>query len=244
MFEQTTAEAGVAALTATHVVIAALILTVAVLAGFVVVLRRNMRIKLGPLVIEPVIKQDNGETTGPYPLPGLATDETEPFDLAEIAEAMRASETLRAIEALRAAEAKLALENLAKSRSDAKSSVRSIRMNVCPLCILYEVTGSAPKCHVIPSDIRTIRMGRALEVELRTSQPNVSQHHFQIDVKPQGTTGRWAGYDVRIKDCNSRNGTWVNGKRVEGEAVKLVDGDIIEAASVRYLFYFVLRGDG
>jgi pSer/pThr/pTyr-binding forkhead associated (FHA) protein len=47
-----------------------------------------------------------------------------------------------------------------------------------------------------------------------------------------------------LEDCGSRNGTWVNGVRVADNAtIALADGDIIEAASARYLFYFVLRVD-
>jgi len=248
MFEQSAPHLLSAASTPTDIVIIAVLAAIIVILGVAVaLLRRTSRVQIGPLVIEPspaFAPRDNGETTGPYPLPGLATDETEPFDLAEINDAMKASETLRAIKALRAAEAQLAAENLAKAKAREQNTVRTIRMGVCPLCILYEITGNSPKAHLIPSDMRTVDVGRSLSGQIRSSQPNVSQRHFRLKISPRGTPGRWAGYVVEIEDCDSRNGTWVNGTRVEsGTRLQLNDGDIIEAASVRYLFYFVLRGD-
>jgi hypothetical protein len=237
MFEQS--HAVVLLSGSTHVAITvALALLVAVLGVLVALLRRDARIQLGPFVIEPVAR-DTGETTGPYRTIGSAGEETEPFDLAEISKAMTQSETLRAIEALRAVEAKLAKDNLAQARG---GGVRTVRMAVCPLCILYEVTGNSPKCHVIPSDMRTVEVGRAPDGDIHSNQPNVSHRHFRLLIQPRGTHGRWAGYDVRLEDCGSRNGTWVNGVRVADNAtITLTDGDIIEAASARYLFYFVLR---
>lgn len=241
MFEQPILHVLSAASVAPTAAIVALGVLVVVLSVLVALMRRRVRIKLGPLVIEPSIRE--GETTGPYPSLGLTMEETEPFDLAEINEAMKASETLRAIEALRAVEAKVAQENLSTSRMGGRSSVRSFSMAVCPLCILYEVTGNSPRCHVVPSDMRVVEVGRSMDGQIRSTQPNVSQRHFKLVITPRGTAGRWVGYDVGLEDCGSRNGTWVNGVRVGEGAVGLVDGDIIEAASARYLFYFVLRGD-
>lgn len=248
MFEQSTPLLLSAAFTSTQVlVIAVLSALVVVLGVAVAALRRKARIQLGPIVIDPspaFAPKDNGETTGPYPLPGLSTEETEPFDLEEINKAMKASETLRAIEALRAAEAQLAAERLARAKSRESSVVRTIRMGVCPLCVLYEVSGNAPKAHIVPSDMRVVEVGRASDCQIRSNQPNVSQRHFRLHLEPRGTPGRWAGYEVELEDCGSRNGTWLNGKRAEpGERLALQDGDIVEAASVRFLFYFVLRGD-
>ncbi|MFW5740720.1 MAG: hypothetical protein ACOC1F_10195, partial [Myxococcota bacterium] len=123
--------------TTSNYAIAALAALVVVLGASVALLRRKNRIQIGPLVIEPAAafaSRDNGDTTGPYPLLGISSEETEPFDLAQINEAMKASETLRAIEALRAAEAKLAAENLARAKARNDSTVRAVRMNVCPLC--------------------------------------------------------------------------------------------------------------
>ncbi len=242
MFEQSILHVLSAASAAPIAAIAALSAIVVLLGVLVALMRRRVRIKLGPLVIEPSIR--DGETTGPFPSLGLSMDETEPFDLAEINEAMKASETLRAIEALRAVEAKAAQENLSKVGTRGRQAVRSFPMAVCPLCILYEVTGNSPKCHVVPSDMRVVEVGRSMDGQVRSTQPNVSQRHFRLVITPRGTAGRWAGYDVALEDCGSRNGTWVNGVRVGEGSVGLADGDIIEAASARYLFYFVLRGDG
>jgi len=241
MFEQSHVTVLLSGSTHTAITVALAVL-VAVLGTLVALLRRNARIQLGPLVIEPVA-QDTGDTTGNYRTIGSAGEETEPFDLAEISKAMTQSETLRAIEALRVVEAKLAQDNLAQAKARG-AGVRTVRMSVCPLCILYEVTGNSPKCHVIPSDMRTVEVGRAPEGHILSNQPNVSHRHFKLLIQPRGTHGRWAGYDVRLEDCGSRNGTWVNGVRVaDNSTIALTDGDIIEAASARYLFYFVLRVD-
>lgn len=240
MFEQPILHVLSAASVAPTAAIVALGVLVLVLATLVALMRRKVRIQLGPLIIEPSFRE---EITGPHRSLGLSMEETEPFDLAEINEAMKASETLRAIEALRAVEAKVAQENLSMGKKGGRSSVRTFPMPVCPLCILYEVTGSSPKCHVVPSDMREVEVGRAMDGQIRATQPNVSQRHFKLVITPRGTAGRWVGYDVGLEDCGSRNGTWVNGVRVGEGAVGLADGDIIEAASARYLFYFVLRGD-
>ena len=218
------------------------------LGTMVALLRRNTRVQIGPLTIEPSKPAERvpngGDTTGPYRLPTFAPDPTEPFDMAQINDAMRSSETLKAIEALRSAEAKLAQENLERAKARKISGVASIRMRVCPLCLLYEVSGSSPKCHIVPSDLRELEVGRSSEGQIRTNQPNVSLRHFKLHIVPQGTSGRWAGYTVHLEDCGSRNGTWVNGKRAgKGERIQLQDGDIIEAASLRYLFYHVLRNE-
>ncbi len=247
MFERPAVLLATASASAYVPIIAAMAAAIVVLGVAVALLRRKARVQIGPVVIDPspaFAPPDNSDTTGPYPLPELSTDETEPFDLNEIKKAMEASETLRAIEALRATETKRAAERLARSHQSDSDPVRTIRMRVCPLCVLYEVTGNAPKAHVVPSDMRKVEMGRSAQNQIRTRAPNVSLQHFALHVKPRGTPGRWAGYEVEIEDSHSRNGTWVNGQRVEaGTRQLLKDGDIIEAASVRYLFYFVLRGD-
>ncbi len=239
MFEQS--HVTVLLTSSTHMAITVALAVLAVGLGVLVaLLRRDVRIQIGPFVIEPVAR-DTGDTTGPYRTIGSAGEETEPFDLEEISKAMTQSETLRAIEALRAVEAKLAQDNLAQAKARG-TGVRTVRMSVCPLCILYEVTGNSPKCHVIPSDMRIVEVGRAPDGHIHSNQPNVSHRHFRLLIQPRGTHGRWAGYDVRLEDCGSRNGTWVNGVRVADNAtIDLADGDIIEAASARYLFYFVLR---
>lgn len=168
-----------------------------------------------------------------------APEPTQPFDLAAVAEAVSASETMRAIEALRAVEAR---RNGGESFPAAP--VRSFKMTVCPLFVLYEVTGSSPRVHVIPSDMRQIEVGRSAECAVFSSNPSVSQHHFKIIVTPGGSASTRASYTVELEDCGSRNGTWVNHKRMEaGSRRRMKDGDIIEAASSRYLFYYVLRSE-
>jgi len=167
-------------------------------------------------------------------------DPTQPFDLAAVAEAISASETMRAIEALRAVEAK----HRAGTDSFPIATVRSFKMPVCPLFVLYEVTGSSPRVHVIPSDMRTVEVGRSPDCAVYSSNPSVSQRHFRIIITPGEASGTNPAYTVELEDCESRNGTWVNHKRIQpGSRKRMKDGDIIEAASSRYVFYYVLRPD-
>ncbi len=165
-------------------------------------------------------------------------DPTQPFDLAAVAQAMSASETMRAIEALRAVEAK----HRAGTDSFPVATVRSFKMPVCPLFLLYEVTGSSPRVHVIPSDMRTVELGRSPDCAVYSSNPSVSQRHFRFLITPGEASSTSPAYTVEIEDCDSRNGTWVNHQRVQpGTRKRMKDGDIIEAASSRYIFYYVLR---
>ncbi len=165
---------------------------------------------------------------------------TQPFDLSAVAAAVSSSETLRALEALRAVEAR----RNPGSESFPTVAVRTFKMPVCPLFVLYEVTGSSPRVHVVPSDMRSVEVGRSAECTVFSPNPSVSQHHFRIVITPGGSAGNKPSYTVELEDCGSRNGTWVNHKRVQsGERTKMRDGDIIEAASSRYLFYYVMRSE-
>lgn len=58
------------------------------------------------------------------------------------------------------------------------------------------------------------RIGRADNCDLKLSSPGISKEHLEIQV---------AGKTVVIKDLNSSNGTFLNGVRVEGAAVKMGD---------------------
>lgn len=57
----------------------------------------------------------------------------------------------------------------------------------------------------------------------------ISRMHAKIETRPDG---------VYIEDCNSTNGTHVNGRRViEGQPVKLADGDIIKLADEEFEYH-------
>ncbi len=63
-----------------------------------------------------------------------------------------------------------------------------------------------------------ITMGRSPQADLRLDDDGISRHHARI----RSETGRsW------VEDLSSRNGTFVNGERIEGD-VELKDGDKIQ----------------
>jgi hypothetical protein len=231
-----------------HVALVVLGGLMAFLALLVAALAGHATIRIGWLSIAPPAAADareaEPESTGRH-ASSFNPEPTEPFDLAEINAAMGASETMRAIEALRAMEIRVADESKRRAAAPQLSVVRSISMGVCPLCLLYEASGSTPRCHVIPSDMHFVQIGRASDNDIRCGQPNVSLHHFKLVISAAAAGDGEFGHAVHVEDLGSMNGTWVNGKRIEdGHRVRLTDGDIIEAASSRYLFYNVLRGEG
>ncbi len=64
-------------------------------------------------------------------------------------------------------------------------------------------------------------VGRAEDCHLRLASPLVSRHHCVLTVEREG---------ARIRDLSSRNGTFVNGRRVDRER-SLEDGDLICVAA-------------
>jgi DNA-binding winged helix-turn-helix (wHTH) protein len=70
-------------------------------------------------------------------------------------------------------------------------------------------------------------LGRTADCVIRVEAVSVSREHARIDVDR---------HDARIEDLNSKNGTFVNGKRVTG-SVTLDDGDEIRIGSVPLIFH-------
>jgi pSer/pThr/pTyr-binding forkhead associated (FHA) protein len=67
-------------------------------------------------------------------------------------------------------------------------------------------------------------IGRAEECDVRPLSEEVSRRHCAIFVGPS---------DLWVEDLKSRNGTYVNGKRIESETrIKLADGDSIRVGSL------------
>jgi hypothetical protein len=65
----------------------------------------------------------------------------------------------------------------------------------------------------------TCLIGRGSACDIRPAGPQVSRHHCLLDVNPPR---------VRIRDLGSRNGTYVNGERLQDSSERdLVDGDEI-----------------
>ena len=73
-----------------------------------------------------------------------------------------------------------------------------------------------------------ITLGRAPGNRVILHDERASRSHAELRLTPEG---RWA-----IHDLNSRNGTLVDGKNVEGEQL-LNDGDIIEIGAIEILYY-------
>lgn len=73
--------------------------------------------------------------------------------------------------------------------------------------------------HTLP-----FRIGRAPEAELSLRQPEVSSIHAEIIGTAQG---------LLLRDLGSRNGTFLNHSRVQGEAL-LKDGDVLHVATAEF----------
>jgi pSer/pThr/pTyr-binding forkhead associated (FHA) protein len=84
----------------------------------------------------------------------------------------------------------------------------------------------------IPLPETIFLIGRDEGCHLRPHCPRVSRKHCAI--------ATWAG-KVRIRDLQSRNGTFVNGERVQGEMV-VSDGDELQVGS--HVFAFQIRAAG
>ncbi len=69
--------------------------------------------------------------------------------------------------------------------------------------------------------IEDTSLGRASDNEIVFDEPTISSNHCEITIKEE---------EFRIKDLNSTNGTYLNGKKVKN--VKLKDNDIIKISNV------------
>src|SRR5256886_9592677 len=84
---------------------------------------------------------------------------------------------------------------------------------------------------IFPLTKEWTRVGRSLAADVRFDDPTVSRRHALIVRQPDG---------VRVLDDRSLNGVFVNGDRVEGQALK--DGDEIVVG--RYSLSFLIIGGG
>src|SRR5678810_502978 len=80
------------------------------------------------------------------------------------------------------------------------------------------VTINNHEAHRRPLD-KPIVIGRSLDCELALEEPILSRHHCRLEPAPKGDG--WV-----VVDLGSRNGTFVNARRVK-ERQALVTGDII-----------------
>lgn len=79
----------------------------------------------------------------------------------------------------------------------------------------------------LPIHTLPCRIGRRVDLEVQLSDPRVSQVHAEIREKPGG--------NLEIRDLDSTNGTFVNGRRIEG-AASLGDGDLVRIAVLEFRF--------
>ena len=94
------------------------------------------------------------------------------------------------------------------------------------------VERGVPGVRVIPLDQDVCILGGSPVADVFVDNSYVSRMHAQI-VREGG--------NFRIRDLDSKNGTFVNGTRVGGEGVPLQSGDRIELAEGQVLFRFRSR---
>ncbi|ADV63102.1 FHA domain containing protein [Isosphaera pallida ATCC 43644] len=82
-----------------------------------------------------------------------------------------------------------------------------------------------PQGKVIPLAIPKFRIGRGETCHLRPNSEQVSREHAEIQILADR---------VVVRDLGSRNGTFVNGTRIEGE-VTLKDGETISVGPLTFL---------
>lgn len=90
--------------------------------------------------------------------------------------------------------------------------------------LLIALEGAPPRTVRLTQPITTI--GRSVDNVLEVADPNMSRRHCVIEVREAG--------EVVLTDCNSSNGTRVNGERVISQELK--PGDEIECGSTRMRF--------
>jgi pSer/pThr/pTyr-binding forkhead associated (FHA) protein len=88
--------------------------------------------------------------------------------------------------------------------------------------ILRTVTDGEPEktFRILPGGVRTI--GRATGADFIVDAPLVSRVHCRLTALPGG--------DLELRDLESTNGTFVNGRRVE--TARLASGDHIQVGRV------------
>ena len=102
---------------------------------------------------------------------------------------------------------------------------------------------------------RAFEPGKAfLKNQITGEEINISKADFSIGKNPANdfviekniisrrhAAIEWSDGEYYIADCESSNGTFVNGRKIERETVHLSNRDLITFADVEYIF--VIRGD-
>jgi pSer/pThr/pTyr-binding forkhead associated (FHA) protein len=77
-------------------------------------------------------------------------------------------------------------------------------------------------------------IGRGLDCDLRVNDEDVSRHHCLIRVR---------GVDATVSDLGSRNGTFINGKRVLSQ-LPIITGDALDLGKCRFVVDLGDRPEG
>jgi pSer/pThr/pTyr-binding forkhead associated (FHA) protein len=93
------------------------------------------------------------------------------------------------------------------------------------MATLYQITEDGSKAERWEIDEEPVVVGRSVQAKVNIEDEGISRRHFQI---------LRDGEDYVIKDLNSRNGTWLDGRRVFAE--KLRHDDRILAGRTLFLF--------
>jgi len=72
--------------------------------------------------------------------------------------------------------------------------------------------------------VKRFLIGRSQDCHLRPKSDAISRNHSAILVNDGGVT---------VRDLNSRNGTWVNGKRITGDE-PLANGDLLQVGKLEF----------
>jgi pSer/pThr/pTyr-binding forkhead associated (FHA) protein len=93
------------------------------------------------------------------------------------------------------------------------------------MAVLYQIGNDGSRAGRWEIDAEPIVVGRGGQAKVSIKDDGLSRRHFLI-------VREGAGYV--IKDLNSRNGTWLEGRRVLAE--RLRDNDRIQAGRTQFLF--------
>lgn len=91
----------------------------------------------------------------------------------------------------------------------------------CTAHLTVNVSGAEPRSYVL-TEGRSLQVGRERGNDVVLAQPGVSRVHAAFQITSAGLT---------VTDLFSRNGTFVNGKRIQGE-IALRDGDVVTIEQV------------
>ena len=127
--------------------------------------------------------------------------------------------------------------DIATPRDVAESSPErhTMQMQAQPIAFLRSVNHPNEE-HVIALGTTTVGARRPAGVIV--DHPEVSSKHAQFDCR----TDEEGNYDLTVIDCDSTNGTYLNGDRVERGTVQ--DGDTISFAGVEYELHLIDQGGG